>query len=268
MKKLGILLGITALVLSISPAFAAGKSAPKATGGYGYTIYGVARHAEFNAIQTATCTKGFDVNGANTILVPWVGTYTYTVNFILTGTTLTGTLNDSYYPTGDQPLSGNVTGNAITFTYDYPSGSPQGTRTYTGTIDSTGQITGGEWSDSADLASGTWTVGTPFAQVIGGCTGKGMFHYSDVNGTDYKVDVRYVDVLGNTAWFAGPIVSGNFGDPSQWLFVKAVDNGEPGTTDVTAGDYPLNETLAKYNVANHVDPSISTVITSGNIQVH
>jgi hypothetical protein len=97
-----------------------------------------------------------------------------------------------------------------------------------------------------------------------------MFSYSDVNGTYYGVDVKYVSVYGNKAWFAGPITSGNFGNFGNWLFMSVVDNGETGIgVDETGGDFPLTESQAKINVAMHVTPSLSGIlITGGNIQVH
>src|SRR5512137_1002701 len=129
MKRiLGIFAGIILLAGVAVPSFAAGKAAPKATGGVGYSAYGLDRRVEFNAIQTPGECTTWNVTGANTIEIPWAGTiYTYSVNFSLTGTTLTGTLSDPYYPTVDQPLNGTVIGNTITFTYAYPLGSVQGT---------------------------------------------------------------------------------------------------------------------------------------------
>ena len=62
------LVAASAAALLVSMAgistLASGKSAPKATGGVGYTAYGLQRYAEFNAIETTTnCSTSWDVTG-------------------------------------------------------------------------------------------------------------------------------------------------------------------------------------------------------------
>jgi hypothetical protein len=42
-------------------------------------------------------------------------------------------MTDSYYPTTG-PIYGTINGNHVTFSFTYPAGSIQGTRTFTGTI--------------------------------------------------------------------------------------------------------------------------------------
>ncbi len=100
------------------------------------------------------------------------------------------------------------------------------------------------------------------------CTGKGVFNYSDADGNFYQVDVQYVNVSGNEAWFAGPVVSGNVG-AGNWLFAKVLDGGEPSIgLDKIWGSF-TTEATAKAGVATMSNPGDGAFdITSGNLQVH
>jgi hypothetical protein len=101
----------------------------------------------------------------NTIHIPWNNTdYVYNVTFAQDGTSLTGSLTDPYVTpsTLTAPvLNGVISGSDVTFTFDYGDTSPQGVRTYVGTVDDSGNVSG-TWSDAIDQASGTWTI-TGFA---------------------------------------------------------------------------------------------------------
>jgi hypothetical protein len=101
----------------------------------------------------------------NKLDIPWAGTiYSYDVTFSQNGTILTGTLTDGYYPITNS-LSGTIDGNNVTFSFTYPDGSIQGVRTYVGTIDSTGKVSG-TWSETGpENATGNWSV-TGFATKI------------------------------------------------------------------------------------------------------
>jgi hypothetical protein len=59
--------------------------------------------------------------------------FTYSVTFREYGSCLTGTMTDPYYPTTG-PIYGVISGNYISFSFTYPAGSIQGTRTFTGYI--------------------------------------------------------------------------------------------------------------------------------------
>lgn len=261
-------------MLSATPVFAAaGKSAPKATGGYDYNVAGVNRHADFNAIQSGVdCTSSWSVTGSNTIVL--TGTYiglVYIADFSMNGTNLTGTVTDPYYSSTPMALTGTVLSDTISFSYIYLDGGFRGTRTFTGTIDSNGLVTGGTWSETGtEGINGTWTNGTAFVKVGNECNGKGTFNYSDETGLYYTLNVKYVSVVGNQAWFAGEWVSGNWGGSGTWLFIRVTDNGEPGIgVDQSAGDVVATEAIAKSLVASHATPSLSgIIITGGNIQVH
>lgn len=114
-----------------------------------------------HAVGTYASTQHFHWNvntAANIVHIPWAGTdYQYSVTFGQSGTVLTGTLTDGYYPTTG-PLSGTLNGSDVTFSFAYPDGSVQGLRTYIGTIDSLGNATG-TWSETgAEQATGTWTI--------------------------------------------------------------------------------------------------------------
>jgi hypothetical protein len=87
----------------------------------------------------------WNLNGANEVVAVYGGrNFDYSVTFKQIGSCLGGTLNDSNYPFSG-PISGTVKGDLVTFSFSYPSGAVQVTRTYTGTI--------GRWGD----VKGTWT---------------------------------------------------------------------------------------------------------------
>ncbi|ETB63817.1 TPA: hypothetical protein DIC38_02245 [Candidatus Nomurabacteria bacterium] len=94
----------------------------------------------------------------NKLDIPWAGTtYSYDVSFVKEGAVLTGTLTDGYYPTTNS-LIGTIDGNNVTFSFIYPVGSVQGIRTYVGTIDSAGKVSG-TWSETGtENATGSWSI--------------------------------------------------------------------------------------------------------------
>ena len=100
----------------------------------------------------------WNLNGNNKVEAVYLGTtYTYSVTFKQFGGCLTGTLTDSYFPTTG-PISGTVVKNNVTFSFQYPSGSVQGTRTYTGTINRHGDLSG-TWSQTGSQGGGgTFTL--------------------------------------------------------------------------------------------------------------
>lgn len=106
----------------------------------------------------------WNVNGTNSVKVPWNGgTLTYTVTFKQVGNCLTGTLTDPYYGSSGTtgPIFGTVNGSNISFSFTYPSGSIQGTRTFTGTINWWGYVINGNWSETgSEKASGNWSLGS------------------------------------------------------------------------------------------------------------
>jgi len=103
----------------------------------------------------------WNLNGNNSVEVPWNGgTLTYTVTFTQAGSCLSGTLTDPYYAgTATGPIWGSIYGNNnITFSFKYPTGSIQGTRTFTGSISRRGSVSG-TWSETgSEKATGTWSL--------------------------------------------------------------------------------------------------------------
>jgi hypothetical protein len=76
----------------------------------------------------------WNLNGNNTVDATFQGSnFSYSIHFNQFGSCLNGTLNDPYYPTSG-PIYGTINGNYVTFSFRYPAGSVQGTRTYTGYI--------------------------------------------------------------------------------------------------------------------------------------
>lgn len=275
MKSIKIALGISVLALAVClvtlPASAAGKSAPKTTGSVGYTAYGLQRYAQFDAQQTDSCTSSVSMTGSYVFTLSYGGgNYPHDINLIQSGTNLTGT---GGYPAGDpnaysihETITGTVTGNTFTFTSTYTETGYS--FTVNGTINTNGTLTVTDWSSNAGQ-SGTndWAVSGK-THTVTTCSAKGTFTYSDVNGSTYTVKVMYINVSGNTAWFAGPVVSGNVG-AGNWLITKVVDNGEPGINQDQIWGSFTTQSAAITGVANMVDPVDGPfTITSGNIQVH
>ena len=120
----------------------------------------LAAHSTISAETVATTqATQWNLGGSNSIDVGYDGqNLVYTVSFMQSGGSLSGTLTDSYYPTSG-PVSGSVSGDSVTFTFDYPGGSIQGTRTYTGTISSSGAVSG-TWTQTGSESpdNGTWSL--------------------------------------------------------------------------------------------------------------
>lgn len=151
------------LTPGVSGAASFGHPGPGRWGGPGPGGYGSGGHGQPNCDRRQL--ERWDVNGTNTVNVVYSGgTATYGVSFRQNGECLTGTLTDPNIPappaqqTG--PIAGTVNGNTITFsfTYTYPN-APQGTRTFTGTINRFGAVSGG-WNEAGgtEHLSGTWSL--------------------------------------------------------------------------------------------------------------
>ena len=165
--------------------------------------------------------------------------------------------------------SGSLVGNTLSLTVLYDLGAPGTVMHITGTIGTGGAITG-SWDDNfGGTRTGTFTASG--AAVAAAYCGKGTAYYTDENGLWYFMNVKAVSVAGNTAWYAAQVIASNFGfenATANYLFVKVIDNGEPGIGfDVTSGDV-MTESAALAAVAGHATPASSAVINEGNIQVH
>jgi hypothetical protein len=76
----------------------------------------------------------WNLNGSNTVNAVYQGTtYSYSITFRQYGSCLFGTMTDPYFPTTG-PIHGTIYGNYVTFSFTYPRGSIQGTRTFNGYI--------------------------------------------------------------------------------------------------------------------------------------
>jgi hypothetical protein len=109
--------------------------------------------------QSGSGSAQWNLNGSNSVDVGYDGQgFVYSVTFKQSGSSLSGTLDDPYYPTSG-PISGTISGDSARFTFSYPSGSVQGTRTYTGSISQSGGVSG-TWTQTGDESpdNGTWTL--------------------------------------------------------------------------------------------------------------
>lgn len=165
-------------------------------------------------------------------------------------------------------MTGKVDGNNVDLVIVYvsPAPNPGYTVRANGDIASDGTLSG-DWSSSIGQ-NGTWS--STFGSVSLNCDGKGEFHYSDILGRWYDVDVQYVNVVGNKAYFAGPVIAAsNPGWIDNWLSAAVMDGGEPAyMVDSIWGIFAANMATAKYNVVSKITPDEKFDITSGNLQVH
>jgi hypothetical protein len=143
-------------------------------------------------------TEQWNLNGTNSIDAVYDGiTYVYSATFTENGNCLTGTLDDSYYPTSG-PISGTINGDSVTFTFDYPSGSVQGTRTYTGTISQSAAVSG-TWSQTGSESpdNGTWTLAQPAtAATAAGISGRACVFDAPTGVAVW----RGLDIIGHVGW--------------------------------------------------------------------
>ena len=110
---------------------------------------------------------------------------------------------------------------------------------------------------------------------------KGSAIYTDANVT-YTMDVQYLKVDGNTAWFAGQVTSVTVTGTNpqiavgHWILYQVVDGGEPGIgvdqiwgEDLSVSDPGTDVRIAYNKVTGQAKPLGGPfVLTGGNVQVH
>jgi hypothetical protein len=103
----------------------------------------------------------WNLSGFNTIAVKFeVNTYDYPMYITQQGSCLTGTLTDPGASFTGR-IHGTVSGNFVVFSVTYPYGDKQGTRTFNGTINRWGHVSG-SWSETgSENASGSWSLSRP-----------------------------------------------------------------------------------------------------------
>lgn len=284
MKKVIIFIMIVALILVLTPgiiyAGPKGKGpAEKATGEVGYEAGGLQCYAEFNAFELTSASSvdwnlsgiwifDFDLSGA--------GSYLHDAVLSQTGTSITGNgghvAGAATYAFEWTITSASITGVNVEFTMEYTVGAVGTTMTMIGTVNPADGTMAGTWTDDylGGVRTGSWSSTSGAAiQTVTGFDGKGMFHYSDVNGNWYYADVKYVNVDGADAYFAGLVTSASSASwVGNWVSVAVHDGGEPAyLVDAVWGIFTDMNT-AKLNVANKVKPNGKFDITSGNLQVH
>ena len=126
------------------------------------------------------------------------------------------------------------------------------------------------------------TTFNAIATTATGLGAKGSLIYTDPNVT-YSMDVQFVKVVGNTAWFVGQVTSvtpaGGYNGCCQvgnWVFYEVQDNYEPGVNvhiiwgeDLTQGENIRDSATAMAKVQTQATPQGGPfTINGGNIQVH
>ncbi len=111
-------------------------------------------------------TGTWNVTGTYTFDTIYLGNpYNYSVTLSQSVNIITGSLDDSYGPGVLPIINGSLSGNTITFSVNYGSSSSQGTRTFTGTIDSSGHMTG-KWTETGpEKGSDTWSATVGVATI-------------------------------------------------------------------------------------------------------
>jgi hypothetical protein len=131
-------------------------------GGTGLASAAPASHAVHTTSSISSCYRfsrqQWNLSGPNSVEAVYMGTtYTYSVSFRQFGGCLVGTLTDPYYPTTG-PVFGTVFRNHVVFSFRYPYGSIQGTRTYVGSIGRFGSVSGFWFESGSEHGSGTWSL--------------------------------------------------------------------------------------------------------------
>ena len=252
----------------------------KATGHVGYDAYETYRWIEFNAHEQAEACR-----------VSLVGDWVISVDF--NGrkydhdmTVTAQDENGDLFGTGAYPAGGlysitweladsYVDDDFVALALDYDDSNYLAI--LEGYIGANGAI-GGTWTSyrvngdgdlNGPFQSGSWTTTSGKASAEG-CDGKGMLRYEDENGSWYDVEVALVKVVGDTAWFAGPVVAAsNSSWVERWLFAKVFDGGEPAAgVDQLWGSFTTMEGAAD-GVAMMWDPKDGPfAVQEGNLQVH
>jgi len=102
----------------------------------------------------------------------------------------------------------------------------------------------------------------------------GSFHFRlDDGSRDSYVEVAYVKVDGEYAWFAGDCTRDNAGMAGRWLFIAVHDGGRPGRlVDHIWLEWlpktPDAENIAKRKVENLEKPANNKPIKTGDIVVN
>jgi len=281
MKKLfSIITGLFLMFGMVAPTYAVEPASIKyAFGTIKYTAYStMQRTATFNVVNFAnSCSLDWNVTNSYVVAFMLDGdttAYAHDATLTQTGSTVSGT---GGYPTGGphsytwHVTGGTVTGNNVSLNVLYDTGAAGTVMTMTGTIAPDGTMSGTWTDDFGGTRNGTWstTSGAATKTVGAGCTGQGIFSYSDASRKYYLVDVKYVNVSGNKVWFAGPVVMGNIGTGS-WLFAEAEDISNPlgAGMDKIWGSF-TTEALAKLGVATMANPTDGPfTISAGNLKVN
>ena len=135
-----------------------------------------------------------------------------------------------------------------------------------------------DWTNSdAFDAPANLTFNAINTSATGSYEAKGSAIYTDANIT-YAMDVQYLQVVGDTAWFAGKVTSVSDDQicckAGNWMFFMVTDMGEPGINDLVSGEDLTNDgkVLAGDNAAGYVEHEVEPqyshfVVNGGNLQV-
>jgi hypothetical protein len=107
-------------------------------------------------------------------------------------------------------------------------------------------------------------------QAVSGDTAKGMLNYHDADGNWYKADLQCLTVVGDFAFFSGPVVKAR---PEawigQWVQVAVHDGGTPGSNgDEIWGTFCTTGQGCWCTQHYYPKPIPWFAVESGNLVVH
>lgn len=113
-------------------------------------------------------------------------------------------------------------------------------------------------------------------ELESGPLGKGFLVHEELDADGTVTDreeyctVEYVLVIGDTAWFAGPILYDSaIPDPTRWMVLMVTDGGQPGRAhDNLRWTRRESEGEAFDMVVNGAIPAAPTTVQRGNLTVH
>jgi len=107
-------------------------------------------------------------------------------------------------------------------------------------------------------------------QAVSGDTAKGMLNYHDADGNWYKADLQCLTVVGEFAFFSGPVVKARPEEwVGQWVKIAVKDGGTPGSEgDLIWGTFCTATQGCWCGPRTYPSPKEWFAVESGNLVVH
>ncbi len=183
------------------------------------------------------------------------------------GGTFTGT---GGYPSGGPytdtfVVNGTINKDQIQYTIAYVTGNVGYTINASGMVSPWGAW-GMNWNSNTGQ-TGFWYSMSGGSTTVG-CEGKGMINYRNDYGYNFKADVKYVNVVGTNAYFAGKVTKTN--QPwmiGQWAVFGVQDGGEPGVPGVTVNLYRVRTVDEAIQQANSLPFGLHAAVFTRDVDL-